>query len=154
MAENRSDILLEVKDLKVHFQLDEGLLKAVDGVDFVVREGKTLGIVGESGCGKSVTSLAIMGLLPDALAKTGGRLVFEGNELPVTNNAAMRRIRGEGRRVVDGLGPVVQHRRGLARARVRPRQPALREHPVQLALDEQQRGAAVLAPEALRLSWV
>ena len=64
MSENQNDVLLEVKNLKVYFQLDEGLLKAVNGVDFVVREGRTLGLVGESGCGKSVTNQALMGLVP------------------------------------------------------------------------------------------
>ena len=54
--------MLEVKDLKVHFQMNEGLLKAVDGVDLTVREGRTLGIVGESGCGKSVTNQALIGI--------------------------------------------------------------------------------------------
>jgi len=59
------NILLEVEDLKVHFALDEGVLKAVDGVDFGIPAGKTLGLVGESGCGKSVTSQAIMRIVPD-----------------------------------------------------------------------------------------
>ncbi len=77
MAENRSDIILEVKDLKVHFKLDEGLLKAVDGVDFVVRQGKTLGIVGESGCGKSVTNQALMGIVPHPGKVTGEILLHK-----------------------------------------------------------------------------
>lgn len=77
MAENRNDILLEVKDLKVHFKLDEGLLKAVDGVDFVVREGRTLGIVGESGCGKSVTNQALMGIVPHPGVVTGEILLHK-----------------------------------------------------------------------------
>ncbi len=77
MAENRSDVLLEVKDIKVHFKLDEGLLKAVDGVDFVVREGKTLGIVGESGCGKSVTNQALMGIVPHPGKVTGEILLHK-----------------------------------------------------------------------------
>ena len=56
--------ILTVKDLKVYFHLDEGLLKAVDGVDFAVKRGKTLGLVGESGCGKSVTAQAILRIVP------------------------------------------------------------------------------------------
>jgi len=60
---NDSDILLEVKNLKTHFFLEEGVVKAVDGVDFAVHRGKTLGIVGESGCGKSVTAFSILQLV-------------------------------------------------------------------------------------------
>ncbi len=56
--------LLEVHDLKTHFRTDDGIVKAVDGVSFSIEKGKTLGIVGESGCGKSVTCLTIMGLNP------------------------------------------------------------------------------------------
>jgi peptide/nickel transport system ATP-binding protein len=59
------DVILNVKDLQVHFHLDEGLLKAVDGVDFSLRKQKTLGLVGESGCGKSVTAQAILRIVPD-----------------------------------------------------------------------------------------
>ena len=55
-----SDLLLEVKNLRTHFQLEEGLLKAVDGVSFSIRKNRTLGIVGESGCGKSVTAQSII----------------------------------------------------------------------------------------------
>ncbi|MBW7453355.1 ABC transporter ATP-binding protein [Paenibacillus sepulcri] len=58
------DIVLEVKDLTTHFHLDEGILKAVDGVDLTIKRGKTLGIVGESGCGKSVTSQALLRIVP------------------------------------------------------------------------------------------
>ncbi|MGI6238540.1 MAG: ABC transporter ATP-binding protein [Christensenellales bacterium] len=77
MAHDQGDLLLEVKDLKVHFQLDEGLLKAVDGVDFQVREGRTLGIVGESGCGKSVTNQALMGIVPHPGKVTGEILLYK-----------------------------------------------------------------------------
>jgi peptide/nickel transport system ATP-binding protein len=59
------DVILNVKDLQVHFHLDEGLLKAVDGVDFSLRKQKTLGLVGESGCGKSVSAQAILRIVPD-----------------------------------------------------------------------------------------
>jgi len=54
-----NDMLLEIKGLKTHFHLDEGVVRAVDGVDFSVRRGSTIGIVGESGCGKSVTAFSI-----------------------------------------------------------------------------------------------
>jgi peptide/nickel transport system ATP-binding protein len=63
--------VLEVRDLRVHFPLDEGLLKAVDGVDFTLRKGRTLGLVGESGCGKSVTSQAVMRLVPQPGVTSG-----------------------------------------------------------------------------------
>jgi peptide/nickel transport system ATP-binding protein len=66
-----TDTVLEVRDLRVHFPLDEGLLKAVDGVDFDVRRGSTLGLVGESGCGKSVTSQAILRIVPTPGITTG-----------------------------------------------------------------------------------
>ena len=65
-------ILLEVKDLKTYFYTDAGVAKAVDGVTFSVDQGKVLGIVGESGCGKSVTSLSIMRLVDTSTAKYEG----------------------------------------------------------------------------------
>ena len=71
--------LLEVNDLKTHFFTREGTVQAVDGVSFQVEKGRTLGIVGESGCGKSVTALSIMGLIPKPPAKiVGGSVVFDG----------------------------------------------------------------------------
>uniref|UniRef100_UPI0025918EB9 ATP-binding cassette domain-containing protein n=1 Tax=uncultured Sulfitobacter sp. TaxID=191468 RepID=UPI0025918EB9 len=60
---NGSTPLLELRELRTHFRVDEGLAKAVDGVSYSLREGATLGVVGESGCGKSVTALSIMGLV-------------------------------------------------------------------------------------------
>ena len=74
--------LLEVKDLRSYFHTREGVVQAVDGVSFEVDTGRTLGIVGESGCGKSVTALSIMGLLPTPPARIeGGSVVFEGRDL-------------------------------------------------------------------------
>ena len=64
MKRPSEDVILAMEDVKVHFDMDEGLLKAVDGVDFVIKKGRTLGIVGESGCGKSVTTNAIFNILP------------------------------------------------------------------------------------------
>lgn len=72
-----NDVILELKDVKVHFKLDEGLLKAVDGVSFSIKKGKTLGIVGESGCGKSVTSNAILKILPKYGLVDGEILLYE-----------------------------------------------------------------------------
>ena len=74
--------LLEVNDLKTHFFTREGVVQAVDGISFTLEKGKTLGIVGESGCGKSVTALSIMGLIPKPPAKiVGGEVLFDGNDL-------------------------------------------------------------------------
>ncbi len=70
--------LLEVKGLKVHFVDKKGFLPAVDGVDFILRKGETLGIVGESGCGKSVTALSIQKLLPPEGKIVNGEIIFKG----------------------------------------------------------------------------
>ena len=87
--------LLEVKNLKTGFDTDAGLVTAVDGVSFSVKKGKTLGIVGESGCGKSVTSLSIMRLLPLPAARyLGGEIFFKGENLLALKTKEMHRIRG------------------------------------------------------------
>jgi len=87
--------ILEVKNLKTAFFTEEGQVNAVDDVSFSVFQGKTLGIVGESGCGKSVASLSIMRLIPDPPGKIiGGEIQFQGKNLLHLNNEAMRRIRG------------------------------------------------------------
>ena len=72
--------LLEVKDLKTHFTTDDGIVKAVDGVSFSVEKGQTLGIVGESGCGKSVTCLTIMGLNPKKNTISSGQALWKGKD--------------------------------------------------------------------------
>jgi len=87
--------LLQIKGLKTHFFTDDGVSPAVDGVDYEVRKGETLGVVGESGCGKSVTALSIMRLIPDPPGKIiAGDIVFEGQNLLALSNEEMRRIRG------------------------------------------------------------
>ncbi len=87
--------LLSVSDLRTHFYTDEGVVKAVEGVSFDVHRGETLGIVGESGCGKSVTALSIMRLIPDPPGRiVGGRITFDGRDLTRISNNEMRRIRG------------------------------------------------------------
>jgi oligopeptide/dipeptide ABC transporter ATP-binding protein len=87
--------LLEVTDLETSFATDEGLFRAVDKISFSVASGRTLGIVGESGCGKSVTSLSIMGLVPRPPGEiTGGRIVFDGVDLLTLPADAMRARRG------------------------------------------------------------
>lgn len=90
-----SGLLLDVVDLRTHFQTDEGLVKAVDGVSFALESGRTLGIVGESGCGKSVTALSILRLIqcpPGVMA--GGNIYFRGRDLLSLSAREMRRVRG------------------------------------------------------------
>ncbi|MEA2550794.1 MAG: peptide/nickel transport system ATP-binding protein [Actinomycetota bacterium] len=87
--------LLEVKDLRVEFPTDDGLVKAVDGVSFTLQPGETLGIVGESGSGKSVSSLTIMGLVPRSQANIAGEVIFEGQDLLQLSNTEMREVRGK-----------------------------------------------------------
>ena len=87
--------LLEVNDLKTHFFTREGVVQAVDGVSFQVEKGKTLGIVGESGCGKSVTALSIMGLIPKPPAKiVQGSVTFEGRDLTKLSERQLEDVRG------------------------------------------------------------
>ncbi len=90
-----SGLLLDVVDLRTHFQTDEGLVRAVDGVSFALESGSTLGIVGESGCGKSVTALSILRLIqcpPGVMA--GGNIYFRGRDLLSLSAREMRRVRG------------------------------------------------------------
>jgi oligopeptide/dipeptide ABC transporter ATP-binding protein len=87
--------ILRVSNLKTYFHTFEGIGKAVDGVDFEVERGETIGIVGESGCGKSVTALSILRLISDPPGKiAGGEIFFEGADLLKTSDAEMREIRG------------------------------------------------------------
>ena len=86
--------LLEVKDLRVHFPTDDGLVKAVDGVTFSIAPGETLGIVGESGSGKSVSSLTIMGLTDKKRSEISGQVFFRGQDLLQFPEDEMRQIRG------------------------------------------------------------
>ena len=87
--------LLEVKDLKVHFETDDGLVKAVDGISYTVDRGQTLGIVGESGSGKSVSSLTVMGLSRQTNARVSGEIHFDGRNLLAASDEEMREIRGD-----------------------------------------------------------
>ena len=87
--------LLEVSGLRTHFFSEDGITRAVDGVSFTVAPGETLGIVGESGCGKSVTALSIMRLLPRKSGRVvGGDVCFDGRDLLSLDEAEMRQIRG------------------------------------------------------------
>ena len=87
--------LLSVSSLRVHFHTDDGILKAVDGVSFEISAGETLGLDGESGCGKSVTAYSILQLLPVPPAEyAGGEIDFRGENLLALDDKAMRRVRG------------------------------------------------------------
>ncbi len=86
--------LLEVEGLTVHFETEDGLVKAVDGISYTVDRGQTLGIVGESGSGKSVSSLTIMGLTRARNARISGSVRFEGRDLLGASDHEIRRIRG------------------------------------------------------------
>jgi oligopeptide transport system ATP-binding protein len=87
--------LLEIKDLHTHFLTDDGLVKAVRGVSYDLREGETLGLVGESGCGKSVTALSLMRLIPNPPGKVvKGEVIFEGRDLMKLSEEEMRQVRG------------------------------------------------------------
>ena len=96
-----SNTILDVKNLKVHFHLDEGLLKAVDGVDFEVHRQHTLGLVGESGCGKSVTAQALLRIVPKPGVVEGSIMLQRKNGMDLVdlvqldaNGAEARGIRG------------------------------------------------------------
>ena len=89
-----SDHLLTVDDLRVAFRTEDGLVQAVDGVSFHVDAGEVLAIVGESGCGKSVTGMTLLGLTRGPNARFGGRAVFDGCELVGASDEQLRRIRG------------------------------------------------------------
>ena len=87
--------LLEVDNLQVEFSTERGVARAIDGVSFNVNEGETLGIVGESGCGKSVTSLSVMGLIPQPPGRiVGGEIRFAGQDLTQLSDKAYRKLRG------------------------------------------------------------
>src|SRR3954454_15120708 len=86
--------LLEIRDLKVHFNTEDGLVKAVDGVSYTVDRGQALGIVGESGSGKSVSSLTVMGLTRYQNAQISGEVIFEGRDLLKASDSELRAIRG------------------------------------------------------------
>jgi oligopeptide transport system ATP-binding protein len=90
-----AQLLLEVENLTVRFWTRRGLVHAVNGISFSVARGETLGIVGESGCGKSVTALAVMGILPRAGRVVAGSARFDGADLLKRSDAELRRIRGK-----------------------------------------------------------
>jgi oligopeptide/dipeptide ABC transporter ATP-binding protein len=94
LATDNQNPLLEVRNLKTYFYTEDGVVKAVDGVDFYVNPGEVLGIVGESGCGKSVTSLSIMRLISVPGKIVDGEVLFEGKDLVKASEDEMMKVRG------------------------------------------------------------
>jgi peptide/nickel transport system ATP-binding protein len=91
-----ADPLLEIRDLKVTFRTDDGLVRAVDGVNATLNQGETLGIVGESGSGKSVTMMSVMRLITDPNAQFEGEVIYKGTDLMSLSQSQIRSIRGSG----------------------------------------------------------
>src|SRR2546428_4072769 len=95
MATTSNRNLLSVKDLRVHFETEDGTIKAVDGVSFEVKRGETLGIVGESGSGKTVANLSIMRLIAEPPGKiAGGSIEFNGRDILKLSRKELRALRG------------------------------------------------------------
>jgi len=111
---SENNFLLKIRRLHTYFFTDEGVAKAVDGVDLELEEGGTLGLVGESGCGKSVTALSIMRLIPEPPGKiVEGEITFNGTNLLTLSEAKMRKIRGRSISMIfqepmTSLNPVFQ----------------------------------------------
>jgi len=94
-APSGAHAFLDVRDLRIHFPTDDGLVKAVDGLTFSLEKGRTLGIVGESGSGKSVTSLGILGLHKGTKARISGEIWLGGDELVAASKEQVRQLRGD-----------------------------------------------------------
>ena len=94
MGHANGDVLLDIRNLRTHFFTDDGVVRAVDGVSFPIYKGKTLGVVGESGCGKSVTALSTLRLVSPPGRIVEGEILFEGTDLTLLPENQMRSIRG------------------------------------------------------------
>ncbi|MGE4632938.1 MAG: ABC transporter ATP-binding protein, partial [Planctomycetota bacterium] len=129
--------LLEIKDLRTWFYTDDGVAKAVDGVSYSIQPGETLGVVGESGCGKSVTAMSILQLVPTPPGKyVGGEIRFRGENLLERGEKQMRGIRGKEISVIfqepmtslnpvfqvgDQIGEALRLHEGMSRSQARER---------------------------------
>ncbi len=115
--EAETDVVLEVNDLQTHFFTRLGIVKAVDGVSFNVRKGETLGIVGESGCGKTMTARSLLRLVPKPSGRiVGGQILLKGDDLLQKSENEMRSIRGRRISMImqdpqTSLNPFVYHRK-------------------------------------------
>lgn len=89
-----NDVLLEVKNLRTYFKTEDSILKAIDDVSFQIKDGQTVCIVGESGCGKSVTALSILGLIGNPGNIESGEVIFKGKDLLKAKKKEMNSIRG------------------------------------------------------------
>lgn len=140
MGAHAQNPVLDVRDLRTHFSTDAGLSRAVDGVSFSIGAGKTLAIVGESGCGKSVTALSIMRLIPTPPGRiAGGSIAFHGNELLALPESDMRRVRGNGISMIfqepmTALNPVFRVGNQIAAA-IRVHRPTPKEEARKLVID-------------------
>ncbi len=165
--------LLTVRDLKTAFHTPAGLAPAVNGVNFSLHAGETLGLVGESGCGKTVTALSILRLLPEHLSRQSGQIIFQGRDLMALEPAEVRRIRGNRIAMIfqepmTALNPVLTigdqisevlrlHRglnkpaaweeagRGLARVGIADAEERLRQYPHELSGGLRQRALIAMA---------
>jgi oligopeptide transport system ATP-binding protein len=114
--------LLEVKGLRTEFRTPDGVVRAVNGISYSLNEGETLGIVGESGCGKSVSALSLMRLIPQPPGRiVGGEVLFEGQDLLKLDDNAMRHVRGRKIAMVfqdpmTSLNPVLTINRQISEA--------------------------------------
>jgi oligopeptide/dipeptide ABC transporter ATP-binding protein len=168
------DAVLEVRDLHTHFFLRRGVVKAVDGVSFTLRRGEVLGLVGESGCGKSLTALSLMRLLPKESARiVHGQVLLEGEDLVTKSSREMRLVRGHriamilqdpqtslnpvfsignqlrevlgARRAGNGATPTQQAVEALRRVKLAAPEERLRQYPHQLSGGMKQRVVGAIA---------
>lgn len=143
--------LLSVSGLRVHFNTDDGIVKAVDGVSFEIAAGETLGLVGESGCGKSVTAYSILQLLPVPPARyAGGEIAFRGDNLLAFDDKAMRRVRGNlismiFQEPMSSLNPIMTIGAQIAEA-IREHRKAPRRERRDIAID-MLKGVGIPSPE-------
>jgi ABC-type dipeptide/oligopeptide/nickel transport system ATPase component len=121
-AAGRREPLLSIQDLKTYFFTRDGVVRAVDGVSYDVFRGETLGVVGESGCGKSITALSILGLIPSPPGRiVGGRVLLDGRDLVSLSEREMQDVRGNEVSMIfqepmTSLNPVLNIGRQIAEA--------------------------------------